>query len=236
MRHFGLISIVALAAIVGGVPLAAQGSPESHWVRCGDSTYRYMLHVPPHNGPAPALVLLHGAGDVPEAMIEVWRDLADHDGIVLVAPALPRVAAFEGVAPAVFRCVVDQAARLTQIDPRRVYLFGHSMGGYLAYDAALLESRYFAAAAIHGMALDPAYAWIIGKAVRKTPIVIFAGERDPYATPAAVQWTRDTLQANGFPVRLVELPGRGHNDYGPFAASINADAWKFLSAQTLSGP
>jgi poly(3-hydroxybutyrate) depolymerase len=225
----------ALLLAMAAAPVAAQSAPESRTVRCGDSAWRYVLYVPHHDGPAPVLVLLHGAGDVPEAMVDVWRGLADAEGIVLVAPALPRVAAFEGVAPAVFRCAVDQAGRLTRVDPRRVYLFGHSMGGYLAYDAALLESRYFAAAAVHGMALARDYAWIIGKAERKTPIVIYAGDRDPYATPAAVEWTRDTLAASGCPVRLVEMPGHDH-DYGAVADSVDRDAWRFLSAWRLPAP
>lgn len=238
MRPFHRATFLALLALLGGgsgTALAAQRG-ESRQVRCGDSTYRYVLHIPLHTGPAPVLVLLHGAGDVPEAMIDVWRDFADREGIVLVAPALPRVAAFEAVAPTVFKCVVEGVERLTQVDRRRVYLFGHSMGGYLAYDAALLESRTFAAAAIHGMALDPAYAGIIGRAARKTPIIIFAGSLDPYATSGAVRWTRDTLAASGFPVRLVELPGRGHNDYGRFADQIDSSAWEFLRVQELPAP
>ena len=39
------------------------------------------------------------------------------------------------------------------INPRRVYLFGHSAGASFALHMSLMESQYFAAAAIHAGAL-----------------------------------------------------------------------------------
>ncbi|MGH7533546.1 MAG: alpha/beta fold hydrolase [Gemmatimonadales bacterium] len=212
--------------------LAAQGLDGSHAIRCGDSTYRYVLYAPHHDVPAPVLVLLHGAGDIPESMVDAWQRLAGREGIILLAPALPRVAAFEAVAPAVFRCMVEDVKRLTLVDPRRVYLFGHSMGGYLGYDAALLESGYFAAAAVHAMGIAPDYTWIIGRASRKIPIAIYIGDRDQFIPLKGVQHTRDLLVADSFPVHYVELAGHDH-DYYALAGRINADAWKFLRAHTL---
>lgn len=225
-----------LIGLIAGVPgLAGQGVNGSHTATCADSTYRYVLYVPHHDVPVPLLLVLHGAGDTPEPMLDAWRGLAGREGIVLLAPALPRVAAFEAVAPAVFRCLVEEAERVTSIDPRRIYLFGHSMGGYLGYDAALLESRYFAAAAIHAMGIAPAYDSIIDKAVRKIPIGIYIGDRDQFVPLTGVRRTRDLLVADGFPVHYVELKGHDH-DYYALAGRINADAWRFLSAQSLSRP
>ncbi len=39
------------------------------------------------------------------------------------------------------------------INPRRVYLFGHSAGAIFALHMSLMESQYFAAAAVHAGAL-----------------------------------------------------------------------------------
>lgn len=218
--------------LAGVSSAAAQGLDGSHSIRCGDSTYRYVLYVPHHDTPAPVLVLLHGAGDTPEPMVDAWRRLAGREGIVLIAPSLPRVAAFEALAPGVFRCMVEEVKSLTAVDPRRVYLFGHSMGGYLGYDAALLESRYFAAAAIHAMGIAPDYDWIVGKAARKIPIAIYIGDRDQLVPLAGVRRTRDLLLADSFPLHYVELKGHDH-DYYALSGRVDADAWKFLQRQAL---
>jgi poly(3-hydroxybutyrate) depolymerase len=90
-------------------------------------------------------------------MLEAWKSLAKKEGITLIAPALPRVAAFEEVAPEVFRCIVEDAKKITPLDPQRIYIFGHSMGGYPGYDRAMLQSNYFAAAAIHAMGISEDY-------------------------------------------------------------------------------
>ncbi|MGB7211039.1 MAG: alpha/beta fold hydrolase [Gemmatimonadales bacterium] len=233
-RHRCVLLLLWSVLLGVGSPtvLAAQGVNGTHAIRCGDSTYRYVLYVPHHDVPAPVLVLLHGAGDIPESMVDAWQRLAGRDGIILLAPELPRVAAFEAVAPAVFRCMVEDVKQRALVDPRRVYLFGHSMGGYLGYDAALLESRYFAAAAIHAMGIAPDYTWIIGRASRKIPIAIYIGDRDQLIPLAGVERTRDLLVADSFPVHYVELAGHDH-DYYAKSGWINADAWKFLGAYAL---
>jgi predicted esterase len=102
------------------------------------------------------------------------------------------------------------------------------MGGYLAFDAAFLESDRFAAAAIHGMRLADDYAGIVDRASRKIPIALYVGDRDPLHPPQAVRTTRDFLLRKGFPVRYVELDRHGH-DYYERAAWIDADAWEHFT-------
>lgn len=175
----------------------------------------------------PAVLLLHGAGDSPEPMLEAWRKLATAEGIVLIAPALPRDERFEPMAPAVFECVVEDAKKAAAIDPARVYLFGNSMGGYLTYDAAMLRSEYFAAAAVHAMQISPEYDWIVGRAGRKMGIAIYIGDRDPLVPLAGVRRTRDLLKGKGFDVHYVELRGHDH-DYYAVNDTVNRDVWAFF--------
>jgi acetyl esterase/lipase len=108
----------------------------SRTVSCGKYEYHYLLYTSKRSGPLPAILILHGAGDQPEPMVEAWKSLAKKEGIVLIAPQLPRVAAFEEVAPQVFRSMVEDAKKDVLLDPQRIYVFGNSMGGYLGYDAA----------------------------------------------------------------------------------------------------
>jgi predicted esterase len=223
-----------LAVIVVPASFAASDI-QSRTLRCGDAQYQYLLFSPGSKQPLPALLLLHGAGDHPPNFIDAWKSLAAQKHIVLIAPELPRTLTFESLAPAMFKCVVEDARQQAAIDPRRVSIFGHSMGGYLAYDAATLDSEYFAAVAVHAMGIAEKYVSIIDKAKRKTPIAIYIGDRDQLVPITRVQRTRDLLRKAGFPVHYVELRDHDHNYYD-VAGQINADAWEFLSHYRLPNP
>jgi poly(3-hydroxybutyrate) depolymerase len=225
-----VIVILALLLRASGA-LAA----ESHTVRCGSTEYTYLLSTPGRSEPMPALLLLHGAGGHPERMVAAWEAFAARNGIVLVAPDIPLKSTFEPIAPGVFRCVVEDAKTRTKIDPRRVYVFGHSMGGYLTFDTAMFESEYFAAAAVHAGAIAPDYAGIVGFARRKMPILIVSGDKDPTITIESVRWTRDLLVGKGFSVQLIELKDHDHH-YEAWADRVNPEVWKFLSQQALPQP
>jgi predicted esterase len=218
------------------LPAAAfAADPASRNAHCKEGLERYVLFAPPQPAPSPAILLLHGAGGQPEPMIEAWLKLARKENLVLIAPVLPRVAKFEEIAPSVFRCVVEDAKQAAAIDPSRIYLFGHSMGGYLAYDAALLDSTYYAAATIHAMGIDKDYVGIVNRAQRKIPIAIYIGEDDQLVSLDDVRHSRNLLQKSGFPIHYVELPRHDHN-YFAQSDEVNADAWSFMKPYALPPP
>jgi predicted esterase len=225
-----------LWALVGLAPLRSWASDvTSKRVQCEGQMYRYVLFSSIKNGDRdalPAILLLHGAGDNPGDFLDAWKHFAAKNRIVLVAPELPREEKFEAIAPKVFVCVLEDAKRFAPIDSRRVYVFGHSMGGYLGYDAAMVDSEYFAAVAIHAMFIADEYKGILAHARRKTPIAIFSGDRDELVRIENVRRTRDLLTAAGFPVQYTELKGHTHNYYAA-SDDINAAVWKFLSEHSL---
>lgn len=227
--------VLPLIALLLGARAPARADLGWRDVACAGGHYRYLLYSPGRHWAVPAVVLLNGAGGAPEPMIAAWRDLAQREGIALLAPELPMVASFETVAPAVFRCEVEDAGHVIPLDRSRIYVFGYSMGGYLAYDAGMLESRFFAAIAVCAMAIAPEYERIVDSAARHTPVAIYIGDRDPLVSLQRVARTRDLLQARGFPVHYVELPGHDH-DYFAATDFINADAWAFLRRQALPPP
>jgi poly(3-hydroxybutyrate) depolymerase len=204
-------------------------------VSCGKYQYHYLLYAPQRTAVQPAILILHGAGDQPAPMVEAWKSLAKKEGIALIAPELPRVAAFEEVAPQVFRCIVEDAKKNVLLDPLRIYIFGHSMGGYLGYDAAMLQSKYFAAAAIHAMGISEDYYWIIGRAERKMPVAIYVGDSENPDLYDQARKTRDRLRKENFPVHFVELRDHDHNYYA-LSDHINEDAWSFLKDKKLPNP
>jgi dienelactone hydrolase len=229
-RILGSISLLAM--------LAASGEPgraTSRGVVCLGKSYVYTLYSPDAKAVLPAMLVLHGAGGTGSDVADVWMPLAQREGVVLIAPELPRELAFEEIAPKVLRCIVDDARTRARIDSTRVYVFGWSMGGYLTFDAAMFESDYFAGAAVYGAAIGEYYWPIMDYAERKIPIAMYTGEHDQYVPLAAARETRDSLVARGFPVHFVELAGQGH--YLPAVAdTVTRDAWAYLSAFKLSEP
>lgn len=226
---------VAITGIAFLLTLAASGQQSTQHVEFQKRKWPYQLFSPAdRNHPAPAILLLHGAGGSGAEMIAAWVRFAAENGIVLIAPDLPRKPEFEDIAPAFFRAVVDSAARKSRIDSERRFVFGHSMGGYLAFDAAVFDADYFAAVAVHASYIAPEYTGILERATRRTPIALYIGDRDPLVAVANVRGTRDLLTARGFPLHYVELPGHDH-DYWALSEKINADAWQFLERQRLHG-
>jgi predicted esterase len=227
-RALAVLALCAAAAAPGGSALAETARS----VECDGVSYRYLLESPEGNRPKPAILLLHGSGDDGSGLFHMWRQFALVNGIVLIAPKVPRALAFETIAPAVFRCVAEDARGVAKIDPKRIYVVGHSMGGYLAYDAAMFQSEYFAAVVVHAAAIGEEYTGILGEARRKIPIAIFIGDRDQLVPIESVRRTRDLLTRAGFPVEYEELKGHDHF-YEGLVDQINREAWKFLEAHPL---
>ena len=195
----------------------------------------YYLFVPAGiKAPAPLIVLLHGSGRDGLSLIDKWKDLASREGIIIVGPdangegwSTPR----DG--PAFLHDLVEELKSRYPINPRRVYLFGHSAGAVFALMMATVESEYFAATAIHAGAFrSPNEFQTIDSASRKIPLAIWVGTVDPFFPLADVHATRDAFRGKGFTIEVTEMPGHDHWYYD-LAPSINAGAWKFLQKYEL---
>lgn len=184
--------------------------------------------------PAPLIVLLHGSTHVGLSLAEKWNKLAEQEGFVIVAPdsldssvwSVPR----DG--PRFIHELVESIKSRYPINPRRVYLFGHSGGAVFALLLSLYESEYFAATAIHAGALAPTSFPLVDLAKRKTPIQIQVGTVDPFFPLKAVRATRDQFNSRGFSVQLIEIPGHNHWYYD-LAPKINQACWEFLKTHEL---
>src|SRR5215471_6264485 len=133
----------------------------------------YYLYVPAGvKAPAPLIVLLHGSGRDGFSLIDKWKDLADKEGVIIVGPdsggegwSTPR----DG--PQFLHELVEDLKSKHSINPRRVYLFGHSAGAVFALMMSTAESEYFAATAVHAGAFrSPAELQTVGNATRKIPL------------------------------------------------------------------
>jgi len=185
--------------------------------------------------PAPLILLLHGSGRNGLSLVEKWKDLASKEGIILVGPDAADSShwSLPGDGPNFLHDLVETLKSKYPINPRRVYLFGHSAGATFALYMSLLESEYFAATAIHAGALHTQDTSLMDYGKRKIPIAIFVGTRDQFFPLAAVRATREALNSRGFAVELTEMPGHDHWYYD-LAPKINLSSWEFLKKYELA--
>ncbi len=168
-------------------------------------------------------------------MIDQWRDLAEEEKVILAGPDSrnPDFWAAPVDGPDFLYDIIERLKKTYPIDPRRIYLFGHSAGAVFTLLTSMWQSQYFAAAALHGGALEDFEAVDgIAAAKRKVPMVILSGTADPIFPITAVRLTRDTLKNAGFPISLVEIPGHGHN-YFAISSKVNHLAWDYLKQYVL---
>lgn len=201
----------------------------------------FHLFVPkglPSSGAAvPLLVALHGSGSDGASLADKWKDLAAEEKMIVVGPDArdPAFWAAPVDGPDFLYGIVERLKQAYPIDPRRVYLFGHSAGAVFALLTSMWESQYFAAVALHAGALQGFEAADgIASAKRKIPMAIFSGTADPIIPIGAVRATRDTLRAAGFPVSLFEIPAHDHNYYG-ISSKLNRHVWDYLKQYVLPG-
>jgi len=206
----------------------------------GGKKHSYYLFVPASvqsTVPAPLLVLLHGSNRNGLSLIEKWKDLATAEGIIVVGPdsldSSRWLVPEDG--PVFIHDLVEALKAKHPIDPRRVYLFGHSGGAVFALMISMYESEYFAATAIHAGALDDQQSALSSIARRKIPISIQVGANDLLFPLKWVRATRELLIGQGFSVQLTEIPNHDHWYYD-LAPTINLAAWEFLKRQRLEDP
>ena len=117
----------------------------------------YYLFVPETiKASAPLIVLLHGSTRNGESLVVKWKDLAESEGIIIAGPDSTDSAKWTAPTdgPEFLYDLVEALTQKYPINPRRVYLFGHSAGASFGLQMSLFESEYFAATAVHAGALN----------------------------------------------------------------------------------
>ena len=232
---------IVLVALVAAVlmPVSARAADKITRETLGSGGHKrtYYLYVPetiPDGAQAPLIVFLHGSGRNGLILLEEWKGLAKKEGIILAGPDSLNSQLWHTAddGPDFIRDVVDVVTANQPVDPRRVYLFGHSAGAIHGLVLALLESQYFAAVAVHAGALQPEDHVYADAAPRKIPLAIWVGTNDRLFPLATVRATRDALVQRGFAVELTEIKGHTH-DYYSRSSEINKGVWGFLKLHAL---
>ena len=195
----------------------------------------YYLYVPSTvKGPVPLIVMLHGSNRTGVTLVEKWKDYAKKENIIIAGPDATNLRGWGSPqdGPDFLRDLVEELKSKYPINPRRVYLFGHSAGASFSLHMGLMESEYFAAVAIHAGALSKQDYEVIELAKRKIPISMQIGDSDQLVPLEVVRATRDALKEAGFTVDLIEIAGHDHWYYDK-ASKFNQTAWEFLKKYEL---
>ncbi len=212
--------------------IAAKDDITKELMTSNGKTRVYYLYVPSTlkvDAKVPLIVMLHGSNRTGVNLIEKWKDLARKEGIIIVGPDATDLRGWGSPqdGPDFLHELVEALKTKYPVNPKRVYLFGHSAGASFALEMALMESQYFAATAIHAGALGRDGKELIDLAKRKIPISIQVGDADEFFPLKIVRATCDALKTAGFTVELTEIAGHDHWYYDQ-ASKFNQTAWEFL--------
>ncbi|MBL4805114.1 MAG: prolyl oligopeptidase family serine peptidase [Alphaproteobacteria bacterium] len=179
----------------------------------------------------PAVFLFHGGSRTGASMIERWQQASDKAGIILIAPHGKNGNWDPSIDLDMIPILYQHVLSKYNIDPNRVYLFGHSNGGQMVTRVLFYHPELFAAASIHAGALHPetyrAKKYPMPKNAKKRPIVLINGTDDELFSETVTQKSAEALVRAGYPAELIWFQSHNHWYYD-IAAQINAEAWNFM--------
>lgn len=202
-----------------------------------DETIPYALFIPSTYDPArssPLMVSLHGAGRQYDWLMNYagFLDLAEQHGYVVVTPlGYTRRGGYgyrgdsendqraERDVMNVLRLVTDEL----NIDDRRIYLWGHSMGGSGTYYLASRHPDIWAGlAAVAGGSLEADY--VDAQAIRHIPFLVIQGTDDQTVPVSRARASVRKMQQLGMQHLYIEIPGGDHS----FFISRNSEVVEHL--------
>lgn len=186
----------------------------------------YYLFVPSTvERPLPLAVVLHGKGANWRSWFEATTvcEWAEREGIAVLSPHGRGDWFYTGPGESDTLDAIREVKGMLDIDPDRVYLLGHSMGGWGAWHLGLSHPNLFAA--IVPMATWPPVPRLAG-ARHLAPFLIH-GAKDEIIPPIGSRLAVQHLEAIGIIHRYHESPESGHE------SSLISDSldsiWSWLS-------
>ena len=119
--------------------------------------------------------------------------------------------------------LLDQYIDSPQVDRKRVYIVGLSMGGMGTYDLVVRFPEIFAAAIPICGTVNPNRL----QAAKKVPFRIFHGDADNVVPVEGSREAYKALKAAGAKVEYIEFPGCNHGSWGPAFNSPDFLEWLF---------
>lgn len=238
MRRGAALAIVLSVGLSSALATAGP-KIEKAQVESGGEKRTYYVFAPESakSAPAPLLLLLHGSGHNGELLLKTWQKAAEKEGIILAGPDSRDPQSWNSSVdtPDYLRDVIIDVMANHDVDPQRLYIFGHSGGAMYGIMLGLLESKYFAAVAVHAGALKPEEYVLMTSAGRKIPIGLWSGMWDETVPIDVVTKTYEELKRTGFPATFNPVPKHTHNYYA-MADDINWSVWNYLKDKRNENP
>lgn len=205
----------------------------------------------------PLIVMLHGLNITPVQQIrfEGVAELAEKYGYIVVCPMGYSVRSFWGI-PGIGRGLIEgepgfeneRNLKLTvpelayadtmnvfnmvkkefNIDENRIFLSGHSMGGWGTYFYAAKHPEIWAGVApIAGGGIDDRFA--PGDKVKNLPFLVMQGEKDMIVKPDVSRASVAKMKALGMKHTYIEVPGADHEVWIRHNAANIAKIFEFFN-------
>lgn len=197
----------------------------------------YLLYLPTA-APAvrmPLIVSLHDAdsrGYEPALLKQqgLPRRLAEGEPLpfAVLAPQLPSGMWWATAPLAPLIALIDKICSTQPIDPARIYVVGHGMGGYGAWSLALAGPGRFAALVAIASGGDAEHAALF----KELPAWVIHGGKDPVVLPREAERLVSALQLAGAPVKYTRFDQAGHDVWTRSYASPALYNWLLKHAKT----
>jgi predicted peptidase len=198
----------------------------------------YLLYLPNDlsaSSRPPLIVALHDAEGRGSDLTRLRDDGLPHrlsSGEVLpmavLAPQLAEGLWWATAPMAPLAALINQVVREHDLDPSRIYVVGHGMGGYGAWALALSYPGHFAALVAMGSGGDSGRAALL----KDLPAWVIHGGKDPVVLPREAERLVDALQTCGAPVKYTRFDQAGHDVWTRSYASPALYSWLLKHART----
>lgn len=190
-------------------------SHRAYLSKADNSLQPYRLYVPStytSRKPTPLVVALHGMGGDETSLLDRYpvkglQEQADKYGFIVAAPkGRDSASMYRDEAEQDVLDVIAQVRKSYKIDGNRIYLTGHSMGGYGTWSIAMNHPELFAAIGPVAGGGDPAGV----TKIRHVPQIVVHGDKDRTVNVSESRTMVDAARKLGAEVEYIEVQGGGH--------------------------
>jgi len=187
--------------------------------------------------PAPLVLFLHGKfwTEIDYMAMPFFRQLAESTGAVVVAPYGRGDIQYADPAPVDVYATLDAVVAALNIDRKRIYLAGHSMGGFGVFEVGPEHANRFAGFLCASGSMTDADREAVLHSFGDKPVYVVSGTLDDnipnYYSVLTVQY----LNNAGIPVMYYPQVGAGHSIKVIFPAFTKAWHDMLAGARSTTG-